>query len=68
MIKKIYRAWEVDRLFGWSASTRKRKIRAGEFPPPISLGPQMVGWPEEHIEPYRDALIEGKKTEAAEAP
>ena len=67
MIKKIYRAWEVDRLFGWSPSTRKRKIRAGEFPAPIDLGPNMTGWPEETLENYREALIEAAQMEAAEA-
>ena len=64
MIRKIYRAPEVDQLFGWSPSTRKRKIKAGEFPPPIRLGPNMNGWPEELLEAYRERLIAENDTKA----
>ena len=67
-LKKIYRPKEVDQLFGWSPSTRKRKIAEGEFRPPIQLGPQMVGWEEEYLEEYREQLVEQAKQEVAGAP
>ena len=56
-IKKIYRPREVDQLFGWSASTRKRKVKSGEMKPPIELGPNMRGWTEEYLEEFREQLI-----------
>ena len=65
MISKIYRAPEVDQLFRWSPSTRKRKIKDGEFPAPLSLGPNMVGWPEEWLEAYRRELINKREGETA---
>ena len=57
-LKKIYRPKEVDRLFGWSPSTRKRKIQEGEFRKPLQLGPQMVGWEEEYLVEYRNLLLQ----------
>jgi predicted DNA-binding transcriptional regulator AlpA len=67
MIKKFYRGPQVDEIFGWSPSTRKRKVKSGELRPPVSLGPNMVGWPEEYLEEYRKGLIDAAETEAAEA-
>ncbi len=66
-LKKIYRPKEVDRIFGWSPATRKRKIRDGELRKPLRLGPQMVGWEEEYLEEYRERLLEQAKLEAAGA-
>jgi predicted DNA-binding transcriptional regulator AlpA len=64
MIKKIYRGREVDVLFGWSSSTRKRKIKAGEFPAPnVRLGPQMCGWTEEVLEIERERMIAEREDE-----
>ena len=61
-IRKIYRPKAVDELFGWSPSTRKRKVKNGEMDPPLQLGPNMTGWTEEYLETYRERLI----AEAAE--
>ncbi len=66
-LKKIYRPKEVDRIFGWSPATRKRKIRDGELRKPLRLGPQMVGWEEEYLEEYRERLLDQAKQEAAGA-
>ena len=66
-LKKIYRPKEVDQIFGWSPSTRKRKIQEGEFRKPLQLGPQMVGWEEEYLEEYRQQLLDQAKLEAAGA-
>ncbi len=66
-LKKIYRPKEVDRLFGWSPATRKRKIREGELRKPLRLGPQMVGWEEEYLEEYRQRLLDQVKLEVAGA-
>jgi predicted DNA-binding transcriptional regulator AlpA len=63
-IRKIYRPCEVDQIFGWSPSTRKRKIQSGELKPPIRLGPQMTGFPEEHLEEYRERLLAESDTKA----
>ncbi len=66
-LRKIYRPKEVDRIFGWSPATRKRKIKDGEFRKPIQLGPQMVGWEEEYLEEYRQRLLDQAKQEVAGA-
>ena len=66
-IGKIYRPKEFDELMGWSASTRKRKIAAGEIRPPIKLGPNMRGFTEEYIKELREQLIEAAEREAAES-
>ena len=66
-IRKIYRPREVDQIFGWSPSTRKRKIRSGELRKPIPLGPQMVGFPEEYLEEYREWLLKQGEQEEAHA-
>ena len=52
-------------IFGWSPSTRKRKIKSGEFPAPIELGPNMRGWPEEWVEDYRERIIAQRELEEA---
>ncbi len=56
-IRKIYRPKEVDEIFGWSPSTRKRKVKSGEMKPPMRYGPNMTGWTEEYLEELREQFI-----------
>ena len=65
-IKRIYRPREVDELFGWSASTRKRKVKNGEMKPPLELGPNMRGWEEEYLLELRQEIIAQRDEDAAE--
>lgn len=49
---KILRYAEVLRRTGLSRTTIWRKIRAGDFPAPIQLGPNSVGWLDEEIDTW----------------
>lgn len=47
------------RLTGLSRSTIYLRISEGLFPPPVSLGVRMVGWPESEIGAVNAARIRG---------
>ena len=49
---RILRAPEVEARTGLGRSSRNRKIKAGEFPVPVSLGARAVGWLESEIEAW----------------
>ncbi|UGA46127.1 AlpA family transcriptional regulator [Bradyrhizobium quebecense] len=46
----ILRERNVRERVGLSHSTIWRKIRSGEFPAPVRLGPQSVGWIEREVD------------------
>ncbi len=49
---KMVRFAEVLTRTGLSRTTIWRKIRRGDFPAPIQLGANSVGWPEHEIDQY----------------
>ena len=56
MSKKMLRAPEVMARTGWSRVTLWRRVRDGAFPPPVEIGVNMIGWPEEEVEEAIKAL------------
>ena len=44
---RILRTKEIVKLTGWSRTTIWRKVRSGDFPAPLALGPNSNGWTEE---------------------
>ena len=52
MRQRILRKAEVLARIGFSYSTLKRKVRAGEFPAPVKLGPRSVGWFESEVDEW----------------
>ena len=54
---RILRLPAVKAKFGWSTSTIYHKMKRGEFPRPVELGPHSVGWVESEIDEYIRALI-----------
>ena len=46
---RMLRAPQVIIRTGLSRSTIWRRVKAGDFPPPVELGVQAVGWPESEI-------------------
>ncbi|MGZ8944038.1 MAG: helix-turn-helix transcriptional regulator [Methylococcaceae bacterium] len=40
----------------FSSATLWRKIREGEFPKPVKLGPKITAWPVEVIREYMDTV------------
>lgn len=56
-LKRILRIDEVLHVTGMSRATIYRKVAAKAFPAPVRLAPQTVGWREQDIEAWMDALV-----------
>ncbi len=55
-IDRMLRTPEVLEAMGWSRTTLYRRVRAGAFPPPVELGPNINGWFESWVKAARAAL------------
>jgi prophage regulatory protein len=55
--KRFLRSKEVQRRTGLSTSTLYDKMARGEFPKPVSLGPQIRAWLEDEIADWQAARI-----------
>jgi prophage regulatory protein len=54
---------------GLSRSTIWRKVRKGDFPPPIQLSDNSIGWPESLIKEWREKCVRRTySTLASETP
>lgn len=53
---RILRRKVVLHKTSYSSATLHRKIKAGEFPPPLRLGPNMCGWLESTVDDYINSL------------
>lgn len=60
----LWRGNRVETEVGISRSTISRRIRAGLFPRPISLGARAVAWPAQEVVAVSTALIRGDSEEA----
>ena len=47
--QRLMRLPEVVRATGLSRSTLYRKVKEGQFPAPVSLGPRSVAWRESEV-------------------
>lgn len=56
--KSLIRLPKVKERTGESRTTIYDKIRRGEFPKPVAIGPRAVAWVESEIDEYIDALIQ----------
>jgi predicted DNA-binding transcriptional regulator AlpA len=56
---KILRKPAVLAKTGLSYPTIYRKMQAGDFPQPVQLGPNSVGWIEEEIDAWSKSLRRG---------
>ena len=52
MIDPMLRPLEVMARTGLSRTTLWRRVRAGTFPPPLSLGENAIGWPASAIDEW----------------
>lgn len=57
MAKKISRLPAVKAKTGLSRSTIYELMAAGRFPKSVKLGPKSVGWVDDEVDEYIDALI-----------
>lgn len=59
--RRFLRLAEVKHLVGLGRSAIYRKVKAGEFPSPVSLGARAVAWLSDEIEAWMDARVEGSR-------
>lgn len=59
-INPLYRRHIVEQVTGDSRTTIYRKIKAGLFTKPVSIGGERVAWPANEIEAINRARIAGK--------
>lgn len=57
MIHTILRRADVERVTGLPRSTIYDRIASGQFPKPIKLSAQSVGWLESEIAEWQEARI-----------
>ncbi len=55
-VKRILRLAEVEHVTGLSRATIYRKMQAKQFPPSFTIAPQTVGWKQQDVEAWIDAL------------
>jgi prophage regulatory protein len=55
--RRFQRLTEVKRQVGLGRSAIYQKIKAGEFPPPVSIGARAVAWLSDEITAWMDARI-----------
>jgi prophage regulatory protein len=65
--KRFLRRPEVESKTGLSTSAIYAKMAANEFPKPIPLGKQSVGWLEESVDQWIDARIQAARGEPIHA-
>ncbi len=56
VLPRILRKKEVLKVIGKSESSLYRDINAGRFPTPVRLGQNSVGWREDDVRNWLDAL------------
>lgn len=56
--RRFLRLSEVKHLVGLGRSAIYQRVKAGEFPAPISLGARAVAWTSDSISTWMDARIE----------
>ena len=59
--QRFLRLPEVKNQVGLGRSAIYQKIKAGEFPAPISLGARAVAWTSDSISAWMDARIEASR-------
>ncbi len=62
---QILRLDRVRERTGLGRSTIYDKIKAGDFPAPVSLGPRAVGWVDSAVTNWIEARIAGSEKPAA---
>jgi prophage regulatory protein len=62
---RILRRREVEERTGLRRSSLYLKVRAGQFPSPVPLGPRAVGWIEAEIEEWIAARVAARPSARA---
>lgn len=48
--RRLLRPKQVMELMGWSRTTLWRRVRAGEFPAPVSIGANSIAFHEDEVD------------------
>lgn len=64
---KFIRLPEVLGIIGISRSKLYADIKAGMFPPPVSLGARAVGWLDTEVDDWITARVEGTRNRVTRA-
>ncbi len=48
--RRLLRPKQVMEIMGWSRTTLWRRVRAGEFPAPVSIGANITAFYEDEVE------------------
>ncbi len=65
--RRILRTKQVMSRMGWSRTTLWRRVRAGEFPAPVSTGPNTRGGFEDLVDDAQEKLVAVDYAPAPEA-
>lgn len=62
---RFWRWRAVCSFAGISKATLERRIKAGDFPQPVKLGPNTIAWPADEVEAWAAAKIAERDRVAA---
>ena len=65
--RRLLRTNAVMARMGWSRTTLWRRVRAGEFPAPVSTGPNTVSWFDNEVDEAQENLARVNYAPAAGA-
>ena len=65
--RRLLRAKQVMEIMGWSRTTLWRRVRAGEFPAPVSTGANITAFYEDEINAAQENLPRVNYAPAPEA-
>ncbi len=63
--KTLIRLPQVQAIVPYSRSTIYHLIAAGEFPPPVKLGPRASAWVKSEVEAWAESRIADREESAA---
>lgn len=62
---ELWREPRVLQVVGYARSTIWQKVKAGEFPKPVPIGPRAVAWPSNEVQEWVRQRIEAARQRAA---
>lgn len=68
ILDKLLRRTEVENMVGLGKTSIYAKIKAGDFPPPLQIGPRAVRWPESEITQWLGTRERGTRQENLPTP
>jgi prophage regulatory protein len=67
MANRFLRLPAVQSRTGYSASTIWRQVKTGDFPKPVSIGPNATAWIEKEVDDWMQSRISASRGQQAAA-